>query len=86
MILKDIYNKLNEISPFELQESWDNSGLLVGDFNDKIDTIFLSLDVSLDMLKSLKSNSLLIVHHPLIFKPLKQIDYDNYISKIIREN
>ncbi|XPV54876.1 MAG: Nif3-like dinuclear metal center hexameric protein [Halarcobacter ebronensis] len=36
MKILDIYNILDEISPFALQEKWDNSGLLVGNFEDKI--------------------------------------------------
>jgi putative NIF3 family GTP cyclohydrolase 1 type 2 len=32
MKISEIYKFLDELSPFELQESWDNSGLLIGDF------------------------------------------------------
>ena len=28
--IKDIYNYINEIAPYELQESYDNSGLCLG--------------------------------------------------------
>ena len=43
--LLEIYEFLNELSPFELQESWDNSGLLIGDFEEEISTVVLSIDV-----------------------------------------
>ncbi len=36
MTIADIYKFLDNLSPFELQESWDNSGLLLGDFNQDI--------------------------------------------------
>ena len=29
--VRDFYNFLDEIAPFYAQESWDNSGFLVGD-------------------------------------------------------
>ncbi|PHQ56872.1 MAG: Nif3-like dinuclear metal center hexameric protein, partial [Sulfurimonas sp.] len=45
MKISQIYKFLNEISPFELQEKWDNSGLLIGSFNEEISQIALSIDV-----------------------------------------
>ena len=40
MKVKEIYEYLDSISPFSLQEEWDNSGLNVGDFNQKVEKIF----------------------------------------------
>jgi len=90
MKLLDIYKRLNEISPFELQESWDNSGLLVGDFNEEISEIVLSIDVDEKLIDSLAENTLLITHHPIIFGGLKELDFSKYpanlIQKMIRKN
>jgi putative NIF3 family GTP cyclohydrolase 1 type 2 len=44
MKLSEIYKFLDEISPFELQEEWDNSGINVG-VNEEIERIYLSLDI-----------------------------------------
>ena len=85
MKIEDIYNYLNELSPFELQEKWDNSGLLVGNFEDEFENLYLSMDLDLDLVKNLKSNSLVINHHPLIFSGLKRLNYDTYSSKILKE-
>jgi len=85
MQLKQIYNYLDELSPFDLQESWDNSGLLVGDLNDEIQQIYLSLDVDSDFLDEVANNSLIITHHPLIFKGLKKLEYSHYPSHLIKE-
>jgi len=82
MKLKKIYESLNKISPFELQESWDNSGLLVGDLNNKIDKIYISLDLDLELVEKVEQNSLIITHHPLIFKPLKTLVPISYSQKI----
>jgi len=85
MKIKDIYNYLDTISPFELQEKWDNSGLIVGSFEDKVKNVYISLDLDLDTVKQIKSNSLIITHHPLIFSPLKKINDDNYSTKILKQ-
>ncbi len=84
MKIEEIYNILNKISPFELQESWDNSGLLIGDIDNNIEKVYISLDLDLDLIKSIDRNSLIITHHPLIFKPLKRVD-NSYPSNIIKE-
>jgi len=82
MKVNEIYDYLNKISPFELQESWDNSGLLVGDKDQIIDKIYLSLDLDLELVDSIEENSLIITHHPLIFKPLKNLVPVSYSQKI----
>jgi len=83
MKIRDIYQKLNEISPFELQEKWDNSGLLVGDMNREFEQIAIGLDVDEKSLDQAKENTLFIVHHPLIFSGLKQLDFAIYPSNLI---
>jgi dinuclear metal center YbgI/SA1388 family protein len=82
--ISEIYKILDEISPFELQEKWDNSGLNVGSFNDEVEDIILSMDMDEELLESLSPNTLLITHHPLIFGSLKNIDYDSYPAKFIK--
>jgi len=47
MKLQEIYNHLDKISPFELQEKWDNSGLIVGDMEREVSQIVVSLDIDL---------------------------------------
>ncbi len=90
MKVSEIYKILDTISPFELQESWDNSGLQVGSFEDEVKDIYISIDVDKSMLKNVKKNSLIITHHPLIFKGLKSFDASfyptNLIKKMVKKN
>jgi len=83
MRLREIYNILDSISPFELQESWDNSGLNIGSLDRKIEEIYISLEVTKEILEKAKESSLFIVHHPLIFSPLKGLDFSIYPSNLI---
>ena len=85
MKIQEIYNLLDEISPFSLQEKWDNSGLLVGSFEDEIKNIYISIDLDLDLAKQIEPNSLIITHHPLIFSGIKRVNYDTYSTKILKE-
>ena len=85
MKIKDIYDYLDSISPFDSQEKWDNSGLIVGSFNDTVKNVYISLDLDLKMIKDIKPKSLIITHHPLIFSPLKKINNDSYSTKILKK-
>ena len=84
MKLKEIYNFLDELSPFELQEKWDNSGLIVGNLNDEVKQVYLSIDLDNELLETIEKNSLIITHHPLIFAPLKRVNFDSYSTKLLK--
>lgn len=83
MKISEIYQYIDSFCPFSLQESWDNSGLLVGNFDNLVEKIYLSLDVDKNMLEKIDKNSLLITHHPLIFKGLKNFDTKTYPANLI---
>ena len=85
MKLKEIYKHLDKISPFELQEKWDNSGLIVGDMGREVSQIVVSLDIDFEMIKEAKEGTLFVVHHPLIFDKLTQLDLAKYPSNLIEK-
>ncbi|MEA2028977.1 MAG: Nif3-like dinuclear metal center hexameric protein [Campylobacterota bacterium] len=84
MKLTEIYTHLDTISPFELQEKWDNSGILIGDREAEISKVVLSIDVSEELLLNSDEGVLFIVHHPLIFGGLKSLDFAKYPSNLIK--
>jgi len=73
MKLQEIYSHLNTISPFALQEKWDNSGLIIGDMNREVSRVVLSLDIDRQMLEEAKEGTLFVVHHPLILESLRSL-------------
>lgn len=83
MRIKEIYEQLDKLSPFDLQERWDNSGLLVGDMNREFDHIALGIDLDRKSLEKAKENTLFIVHHPLIFSGLKELDFSKYPANLL---
>jgi len=85
MKVKEIYSILNRVSAFELQESWDNSGIQVGSFEQEVEYLHVALELERELLQTLKPNTLVVVHHPLIFSPLKNFEYSNYPAMLMRE-
>ena len=77
MITKEIIKSLEEKFPKELAEEWDNVGLLVGDNKREVKKIQLSLDATENAIDHAIKNGvdMLVTHHPMIFKGIKNIDY-----------
>ena len=83
--ISDILSYITEIAPLHWQENYDNSGLLVGDANAMVDKVLLTLDVTEKVIDEAIENSfhLIVSHHPLIFRGLKNILNDNTVGRII---
>ena len=83
--VSEILSYLTEVAPIHWQESYDNSGLLVGDANALVDKVLLTLDLTEKVIDEAIENSfhLVISHHPLIFKGLKNILVDDTTGRII---
>ena len=81
--IAEILEKLDILSPFALQESWDNSGLILGSKSRNFQKIYLALEVTQSILEQMEENSLLITHHPLIFSPLKTLIDETYPTALL---
>ena len=82
----DIIEVMGVIAPTRLAEAWDNVGLQVGQTDWPVKTIWIALDPSPDVVSAAcqKNTDLLITHHPLIFKPLRSVDFDSATGNSIR--
>lgn len=86
--VRDIYNEIDRIAPFSLQESYDNSGLIIGNGANEVKRAEIALDVTEDIaLDAVKSGTdLIITHHPIIFNPLKRIDTTTPLGILLAGN
>ena len=85
MIVKDIYDYLDSIAPFDTAEEWDNCGLTIGSFSKEVKKIYVALDVTSEVIEDALSfgADLVITHHPLIFAPVSQILSDSLVYKAV---
>ena len=83
--IKEIIRYLEEIAPLNLQESYDNAGLLVGDANQDVTGILVCLDSVEDVVEEAirRRCNLIVAHHPIIFKGLKKIQGANYVERTV---
>ena len=87
MKICDLLQEINNFASFDLCAEWDNSGLIIGDYDSEVKKIAVTLDaVPEAVIKASELNcNLLITHHPLIFRGLKQINYNNWLGLAIKE-
>ena len=83
--LSEIISVLENFAPRAYQETYDNSGLIVGSPEMEISGALICLDSTeavVDEALRLKMN-LIIAHHPIIFSGLKKINGKNYVERTI---
>jgi len=85
MLIKEITSAIEEYAPVSFQESYDNSGLIIGNPEQETAGVLLAIDVTEDVIQEAINNQikLIISHHPLIFNGLKKISGINYLDKAI---
>ena len=86
MKIKELIKPIEELAPTYLQESYDNSGLLIGDADQEVKKALVTLDVTEAVLEEAinKQCQLVIAHHPLIFKGLKSITGKNAVGRMVQ--
>lgn len=83
--IKSILNYLEELAPPYLQESYDNAGLITGDYSANCTGILCTLDVTEAVIKEAieKKCNLVVAHHPVVFKPLKRLTPNGYVERTL---
>ncbi len=85
MKIREITHFLESLAPLSSQESYDNSGLIVGHPEDEVSSVLVSLDcieATIDEALSVGAN-MVIAHHPIVFKGLKKINGKNYVERTL---
>lgn len=83
MKIKDILGSIEQLAPIALQESFDNSGVQIGNTNQEAKAALLCIDVTEAVIEeaiTLGCN-LIIAHHPLAFHSFKSLTGKNYVER-----
>jgi dinuclear metal center YbgI/SA1388 family protein len=84
---QQIIEELEKLAPPNLAEAWDSVGLMVGNPSQEIKKVWTTLDVTLSFVEAAAHEQvdLIVSHHPLIFKAIKQLDTSTTAGKIIEQ-
>ena len=85
MKLQEIYNYLDKVSPLNCRKNGTTLVLSLVSMTREVSEIVVSLDIDDEMIESTKEGTLFIVHHPLIFGKLTQLDFAKYPSNLIEK-
>ena len=85
MIVQDVINHLEKLSPLAYAEDFDNVGLLVGNNNAKVSGILVTLDTIEAVVDEAidKNCNLIVSFHPIIFKGLKKLNGNSYVERVV---
>ncbi|HVG15969.1 MAG TPA: Nif3-like dinuclear metal center hexameric protein [Chitinophagaceae bacterium] len=85
MKIAELISAIEAFAAPELQEDYDNSGLIAGGAAWECTGALCALDVTKAVVEEAiqKNCNLIIVHHPIIFKGLKTITGKNYIEEVL---
>ncbi len=85
MLLRAIIRELELLAPLSLQESYDNSGLIIGNMDSEITAALVCLDVTESVLDEAIATgcNLVISHHPMVFTGIKKLTNRNQTERLV---
>ena len=89
--VQTLHDALDARFPFSRAESWDKTGLLVGDFSSPVQRVLVAYEVTDAALDAAQAHECeaVVAYHPLIFRPLEKLDFSDrtaqLCARLIRE-
>ena len=83
--VNQILKLIQSIAPFENSDSWDNTGLIIGNGSKIVNRVLFALDLTEEILDEAieEGFELIVTHHPIIFNPIHKITSDSRIGRLI---
>ena len=84
---KDLIALMNQWAPPTLAEKWDHPGLQVGNSQVPVQKVLVTLDLTEENvdLAIEKGASMIISHHPFLFKAIHELDLSSYTGRVIEK-
>lgn len=87
MVIQDVISLLEAVAPPQLQESYDNAGLIVGDPLTPLSGVLFCLDSTEAIVDEAveRGCNLVVAHHPIVFRGLKRLNGANYVERTVMQ-
>jgi dinuclear metal center YbgI/SA1388 family protein len=85
MKIRDIAHAVEQLAPLAYAESFDNTGLLVGDYNAEVTGVLVALDTLEQVVDEAieKKCNLILSFHPIVFSGLKKLNGNTYVERVV---
>lgn len=80
--VSDLLLALDSRFPFSRAESWDKTGLQIGDASASINSVLVAYEITDAVLNASRPGDCLVVYHPLLFRPLENLDFKNHTARL----
>lgn len=87
MTILECISAINVFAAPELQEEYDNAGLITGSPSWTCTGVLCTLDVTVEVIREAVAGkcNLVVAHHPIVFKGLKRLNGKNYVEQVVIE-
>ncbi len=87
VFVRDVMEAMENWAPRSLAYEWDNVGLQIGDPDEPVSRVLVCLSVTEAVLETAlcECATMVVAHHPVIFKPLKTLRADRLQENLIME-
>jgi dinuclear metal center YbgI/SA1388 family protein len=85
MKIRDLVRPLEMLAPLCYQESYDNAGLLVGNYSQEVCSALVCLDITEDVVDEAiaAGAGIIISHHPIVFGGLKRLTGRTLVERCV---
>ncbi|MBO5819846.1 MAG: Nif3-like dinuclear metal center hexameric protein, partial [Bacteroidales bacterium] len=85
MKVADICRIIEDFASLDKQEAYDNSGLQVGNPEAEVSGVLICLDITESVIDEAiaKGCNMVLSHHPLLFRGLKQITGRTAVERVV---
>ncbi len=80
--ISTILRALDARFPFSRAESWDKIGLQIGDARAEIASVLVAYEITDALLDEAHEGDCLVCYHPLLFRPLENLDFKNHSARL----
>jgi dinuclear metal center YbgI/SA1388 family protein len=83
--VRQIIDWIDSRAPFRYAQSWDNSGLQVGDPEALTDKVMVAIDPGSEVVEEARELGCgcLVTHHPLLLRPIQVVRVDSWPGNVI---
>lgn len=81
LTVRHLLDALNQSFPLARAEKWDRVGLQVGDARSQVQRVVVAHEINAPVLEEL-TECALVIYHPLIFRPLENLDFTNHTVRL----